>query len=491
MDASGSQKRLDSRFIARGGAWNALGWIVTLATGPPLTIALVRSMSHASFGVLSIATAIVGPASALAALGLGPAMSQLGAAEATRTGDQGLLNTLAAGLNAARRALPWIAVGCCALLGVVGATRSLRDAVVPFAAMLPMVLAAAIRSLFDGFLRATGSAVWLGLSMAVSAIATGALVLILVLHGQPTATWVAASRSVGFVVSLTILIVGVRQWRRDHPVVATMVPQSRSMLGVSVAMLLTGLGWLIISQLDLLILGVDRGTASVGLYAPASRLADIALALAGVVGSFLLPALAASVARGEGRQTSHLYHWSSRWALFVAVPVIAPMIIVPGPTLDAVFGGGFASVAVAARILGCGALVHVLFGFNGFTLEAHGLAVPTAARSGIGIVVSVVLCLILIPRYGANGAAVATTAAIGVVNLLCSVSLWRRFRIPPWDASFGAVIAAAAVGIAAAAVVQQRLDGAITKCLAVALVTVGLTAVGLVLGRTARTEDVV
>jgi O-antigen/teichoic acid export membrane protein len=190
-----------------------------------------------------------------------------------------------------------------------------------------------------------------------------------------------------------------------------------------------------------------------------------------MVGGFLLPALAAAAAKGERHRVAYLYHWTSRWSLVACVPVLSILVLEPHATLDLFFGIGFGHIALPLRILGLGALCHVMFGFNGYTLEAQGVALPTAFRSGVGILLSAVLCVALVPTYGATGAALATTIAIVVVNLLCSALLLTRFEIAPWDRHFAIVVASLVPAGALAALAASEVSGAFTRCAVAAAVT--------------------
>jgi O-antigen/teichoic acid export membrane protein len=478
MTAVGRAYGAERRSVVRGSLWGTVGWAAAFLVGPPVTIGLVRVMSHRQYGLFALATAIVGPATALAALGLGPALSQIAAAERARTGDPGMLAVLRSGSRLSWRATRWVALGCAALVGVVAVSATLRPALLPLLVMLPTVVIAAYRGLCDGFLRAADRASWYGAGMAVSAIGTGLVVLPMIVAGHPSALLVAWAWLVGPVAGLVVSRAGVQGWVRARPPAAPGLEIApANWFGLSFAMLLAGVSWLLIAQLDVLVLGLDRGAAAAGVYAPVSRMAELSLAIAGILGTFLLPTMAASVARGESAKTTYLYHWASRWSIVAALPLLAVMVLEPAPLLRLCFGDGFGGVAGPARLLGIAGMVHISFGFNGWALEAHGVAMPTAIRSGVGILVSVVVCLVLVPREGATGAAIATLAAIATVNVLCSTALWQRFRIAPWDLAFALVLVAGAAGLAVAVPVGRAVSGDAARCVlvaATAMAVVGL-----------------
>jgi O-antigen/teichoic acid export membrane protein len=204
-----------------------------------------------------------------------------------------------------------------------------------------------------------------------------------------------------------------------------------------------------ISQIDVLIVGLERHSSAAALYAPASRVADFAVSFPPLIGGFLLPALAAAISRGDRHDAARLYHWSSRWSFVLCAPVIGLMLAAPGAFLHLLFGAAYVHVAEPLRIMGLGVAVHVALGFNGLTLDAHGVPGAVAVRGGIGIVASLVGSLVLVPSFGLAGAAAATGGALVLVNILCSATLWRRFGTLPWDR--GQLLTLAAFGAAALA----------------------------------------
>ena len=478
----------DRRLLVRGSLWNSIAWAVVFVTGPPITIVLVRSMSHTAYGELAVAGAVIGPVAAVAALGLGPAVSQLGSAEAVVVGPAGLDHVIRTALQVAVRALPWLLVCGAAVVAGMSAAESVHGARWVVAVMLPAVLVAPFGSAFDGYLRATGSVKWLAIAGVAGALCSAAAIVVLVLAEAASPVAVGAARAAAPVVGCIVLAVAVARRRVSSRVAigdayqADLGVKRTRVLAFGSAMLVTGLSWLLISQLDVLFLGIDRGSAQAGVYAPASRLADLAISLAALVGALLLPALTTAFRSGDRDKAVHLYHWASRWALVVSAPLIALLLVVPGPVLQLMFGTGFSPTIPAARVLAVGVLVHVVLGFNGFTLEAQGHPRLAAIRSGAGVVISVVLCPLLIPRYGFTGAAVATTAAIVAINVFSSAALLQRFRIGPWDVEFLLAIVGFAVGSAVAWIVQSELHGTLTKCIAVAVIS---TAAALLLPLTA------
>jgi len=99
-----------------------------------------------------------------------------------------------------------------------------------------------------------------------------------------------------------------------------------------------------------------------------------------------------------------LYVLMVRISLLIAVPlaVVSPMLI------ELLFGAGFAESSAVLRVHIWAAIAVFLGVASSQYLTNEGLQKLSLYRTLIGLVINVVLNLILIPVYGAMGAAIAT-----------------------------------------------------------------------------------
>ena len=181
------------------------------------------------------------------------------------------------------------------------------------------------------------------------------------------------------------------------------------------------LGWLL-HESDRLILGYYHGSGSVGLYAAAYGLVATPFTVAaGAVAQLMTPLVfAASSRRGA--------------SLAVSRPMLAGMLAIGGGGVLAIWWSGdrLAGVVLAeAYRAGASGLLlwiaagYACFGVSAcFDLAAHGARRTTflMVSCGVAAAVNVGLDLLLVPARGAEGAAVATAAAL-FCYLLCMAGL--------------------------------------------------------------------
>src|SRR5207248_1840851 len=106
------------------------------------------------------------------------------------------------------------------------------------------------------------------------------------------------------------------------------------------------------------------------------------------------------------------------------------------PVLMSVFGPGFAAGRTALLILSLGMLPLVGSGNNKIVLLMGGGSGWNLFSAGLALSVNVGLNLILIPRLGINGAALAWAASILIDNVVITAVVWKSLGIHPFGRAY-------------------------------------------------------
>jgi O-antigen/teichoic acid export membrane protein len=389
-----------------------------------------------------LATSLISLVTIIADFGLASAMTQISAFERVHRGDKGVDSIALVGRSLALRASTLITVVGAVLAVSMHFVETLRPSAVLVAVMVPILSITPFRSVLTGLLQSAFSVRSVTAAGIVQAAVMLGLTSTILVSGSRSAVAIAASRSVAVALALVVLTAASSTWffQRRGRMDSESRTQMRRVIRLSSAMLFSGVAWAAISQLDVLVLGIERGPSATANYSPISGLANAVVVLPAVIGSYLLPALTEAVARKSSGSIKRLYYGMSKWSIAACSPVLGVLIVVPQAVLVILFGSRYAPYATAARILGFGLAIHILVGFNGLTLDAHGMPSLVAKRSIAGIGVSLVSCPLLVHALGINGAALATTLAITAINVQCSWSLARRFSVFPFDLKLGLVL---------------------------------------------------
>jgi O-antigen/teichoic acid export membrane protein len=212
--------------------------------------------------------------------------------------------------------------------------------------------------------------------------------------------------------------------------------------------------------------------ADVGVYAACVRVAVALVLFLTAVSYVFSPFVADLHARGERDRLDRLFKAITRWTVAGTIPALLLMVVEPGAILRIFGGANFSEGTTALRILAVGQAVNVSVGAAGFVLIMAGRTGWDLTVYGSSVVLDLVLALVLVPKFGINGAAAAQAITIALSNWF-RLSLVRRFvGIFPWDRSYARLLPPAAGCALAMLVIRAITSG--TKWY-VQLVVIGLT----------------
>lgn len=199
------------------------------------------------------------------------------------------------------------------------------------------------------------------------------------------------------------------------------------MLGFGARGQLGNLLWLVNLRLDFLLLGVLAGPATLGVYAVASKFAELMRLPATALNYVLYPRFTRALPAVASRDARHLLGRACLVSM-AATPLLAGLSIVALPLL---FGKEFQPAVVPACLLLVGLAVEGAAAVASAYLWGAGRPGANSVGMGVGVVITIALDLLLIPRYGASGAAIASSAAYlataGVLSRLAWV--WSQRSI--------------------------------------------------------------
>jgi O-antigen/teichoic acid export membrane protein len=180
-------------------------------------------------------------------------------------------------------------------------------------------------------------------------------------------------------------------------------------------------------QTDILMLGVMMSPEEVGRYRVAVQVADSLLIVMTAISASIAPHLASVHGRGDWVTIRRMLVTAHRSGIAVLGPVAVLLALFGKHLLELVYGPEYGAAAGAMAILGFGKALYATVGFCGVALSMFGYAstatVVTLFMTGLNVIMN----LWLIPLYGVEGAALATSASVLIVNGVLAYWMWRRF----------------------------------------------------------------
>jgi O-antigen/teichoic acid export membrane protein len=182
-------------------------------------------------------------------------------------------------------------------------------------------------------------------------------------------------------------------------------------------------------EISVVLLGILQTPGEVGLFRVAQRGAMLIPFGLQAVNMAIAPTISQMLTRGEKNRLQRMISKSVLAVMAFALPVAFVLILGGQWIIPYVFGDDYAPAYLPLVILCLGQLVNVGMGSVGLILNMAGLERLTAIGVAIAAVVSVTCNAVLIPHYGANGAAVATSISLIIWNIILCIWVYKRLGL--------------------------------------------------------------
>jgi O-antigen/teichoic acid export membrane protein len=185
------------------------------------------------------------------------------------------------------------------------------------------------------------------------------------------------------------------------------------------------------ARLDLIMLGFIKNAAQVGVFNIAHKIALTLYFFLSVMNTIIAPSISRMNSLGDKAGLQKMIRKTIRWVMVFSLPA-GILIIVFSKWIMAYFGPEFVN-GQAALILMC---LAQLFSISCGPVGIISIMTGHEKFNTIGIVISmaitIVLNLLLTPRYGLMGSAIAVTAAIVVWNIYLVAMVKKHVGIYSW-----------------------------------------------------------
>lgn len=427
--AAGPQRGLRAQLL-RGGVAGLVVRVGAILAGLVSSVALARALGPETYGIYAFVFSLITLLGLPVKMGL-PTLIVRETARSDQAGDGALMHGI---WRWSDRAMALMSAAVLALSAayvwlVAGLESPRMIALLCALPLVPLIgLAEARGAAIRGLRRvALGSAPDkilrpLLLAGAVSAVGWVSVV-------SPSAAQVYLIHCGVALVTVVVASVIAARIRPQHP--GTEAPRTTPRAWIAAILPISALAGLqvISHNTDILMLGVLASDADVGLYRVALSGANIALFGLTTINLVLQPYFARSCSAGDHRQLQRLATAGARFSLLASFPFLALFWFGGTWLLSLIYGEAYAGAFWALIILCLGQTVSAFFGSAGNLLTMSGREWIAAGGLFVSTLVNVGLNWLLIPRYGIEGAAIATGLSIVVWNIVLWYATWVTIRI--------------------------------------------------------------
>jgi O-antigen/teichoic acid export membrane protein len=185
--------------------------------------------------------------------------------------------------------------------------------------------------------------------------------------------------------------------------------------------------------LDVFLVGAILSVRAAGIYSAAFRLTPILALARGALDYSFGPRAGVLFGQANFKAIGTLYRSTSTLALAWTLPAALLLAVFGRPVMSALFGSAYEAGGAALSLLVLGFVVDSATGCNTTLLSMAGRSGLVLLNGVLGGATLLSLCLVLIPRSGLAGAALATVSSITVTNTLATLEIWKLYRLQPFS----------------------------------------------------------
>jgi len=434
---AGSSSDTQLARIARGGALNLVGGVTAGISGFVLTVIVTHGWDPTTAGLLFSSTSLFLILSATGLLGTDTGLARY----VLRYEAQGRGNDVSTLLKTALTPVVVVGVltGLLLALGAdpiatwVGLPARASDVLRVFAVALPLaVLSDACLAAIQAFgnMRATVVVDRL-LRSGGQPIAAGVAVLIGVGLTGLSVSW-ALPYAVAAAISPVILLRTVR--RRGRRQVDQLPPRPtaeirREFWSYTWLRGVARLFQVALQRSDIIMVAALRSPAEAALYTAATRFVILGQLGVMAIQQVLRPRLSEMLVVADDVETNRVFATSTAWIMALSWPIYITAIVA-GPLYLKIFGERYVQHGeVVVVLMGLGMLLAMAAGPVDVILLMAGRSALSLINNSSALAVNIALNLVLIPRYGINGAAASWAIALGVRNILPFIQVRRTLGL--------------------------------------------------------------
>jgi O-antigen/teichoic acid export membrane protein len=185
----------------------------------------------------------------------------------------------------------------------------------------------------------------------------------------------------------------------------------------------TALAWT-----DTIIIGIFKSGADVGIYNAAYMVASAIMIFWFSFGDIFYPIISELYAKKAKESIRKNFEIVSRWIFIIAFPVFLIVLIYSSMIISLLFGQSYQKAASPLSMLIVGYFFVTMFGLAEQGLRTFKKTKFLGISTLLVFLMNVALNIILIPRFGIMGAAVATTFSLLTVSLVRSLYFRKMLK---------------------------------------------------------------
>jgi len=201
-----------------------------------------------------------------------------------------------------------------------------------------------------------------------------------------------------------------------------------SILKRSGPMAISTMAFILMQAIDVILLGKFTGFEEIAIYAVAMKLTLLISLVLASVNSVQAPIIAEYYSGKKIIQLRDLIKKATKLTFILTLPGIVALALFPKFVLS-LFGPDYTAAKVTLLILLIGQAVNTLCGSVGVYMNMTGKQMIFQQLLVSALIINIFLNWLLIPKYGINGAAFATSISMIFWNVIAVVYIYKKDKV--------------------------------------------------------------
>jgi len=211
---------------------------------------------------------------------------------------------------------------------------------------------------------------------------------------------------------------------------------TRELFIFSIPLIFSSVLTLVIKWTDVLMIGYFKTTSEVGIYNVALPTANLLVIVPTSLMAIFMPIITEFYSKRKFKEIKHISMINSKWIFFLNFPLFLLILFFSEDILSIMFGPEYVSGGTALLILIFGYMVRSLFHVPATILTMLKKTKLLFCIGLVSAISNVVLNILLIPRMGIVGGAIATSFSFIFSFVFVSRYAYRLTRVQPLKLSY-------------------------------------------------------
>ena len=274
----------------------------------------------------------------------------------------------------------------------------------------------------------------------IRTLAGAAIKIILLYFHFPVIWFIAASAfdfvliASGYLISYKNKVGNIFDWKYDGKI-------AKLLMRESFPLLLSGTAIIIYQKIDQVMIGNMIGNSAVGQFAVASKITELAIFIPMVIAQTVTPILVKTHQENTNSYIKNRLRFMDMM-IWIAFGMAFLLFVTAGPAIKFLFGYKYYDAIPVLQIMAWKTIFVALFVSSGQLIIIENIQKFAALRNIFGCFISVLLNLLLIPKFGIVGSAVATILTMSFTGYFSHFFIKpfkHLFKIQTNSISFGLI----------------------------------------------------